>query len=424
MAHLLRRAGFGGRSIEVDLLATSASWAAVVDRVLDTAANPADTIPAAVDSRAEPYYPAWVAGVHHWMNRMATSPTPIVEKVALFWHGVLASAAYDPLPRLMVRQIATYRRLGLGDVHDLLQAMAIDPAMLVYLNGSTNVAAQPNENFGRELMELFTLGNGAFTEADVIAMSRAWTGHNLNKTTEQYEFRAQHHDNGDKTLFGITRNWDGPAALTEIVRGTRQRDCARYLAGRLWSFFAFPNPDAALLTELTDAFIAGGMNVKALLRVIFLRPEFRWQTTRHALVRSPIEWQVAAMRSVGRTSQQLNPQWWMEPLGQELYRPPNVSGWRQNGAWISSTAQWAKASFAGYVRWQSAEAGVLAETETMSATAAVAAAFKRFGIDEPSPQTTQALTAWASREIAARRTWVLPSGLIHLTLLTPDFQLA
>jgi uncharacterized protein (DUF1800 family) len=358
------------------------------------------------------------------MNRMASSPTPVVEKLALFWHGVLASSAYDPLPRLMVRQIATYRRLGTGDVHDLLQAMAVDPAMLVYLNGATNIAASPNENFGRELMELFTLGNGNFTEADVIAMSRAWTGHNLNTTTEAYVFNAGKHDNGTKTLFGISKNWNGPDAITEIVRGSRQRVCARYLAGRLWSFFAAPNPSSTLLDELTDAFIAASMNVKAFLRVIFLHPEFRTTATRQALVRSPIEWQVAAMRSVGMTSESLNPQWWMEGLGQVLYQPPNVSGWRQNGAWISSTAQWSKGSFAGYVRWRASDAGVLANTQTMTAANAVAAAFDRFGIDDPSPQTRTALTAWANREITANRRWVLPSGLIHLTLLTPDFQMA
>ena len=332
VAHLLRRAGFGGSAAQITALMAQPSWAAVVDRVLDTTANPTDSVPPAVDDRDDEWYTAWVAGVWHWMDRMATSPTPIVEKMALFWHSNLASSTENVLPRQVFRQVKTYRALGLGDVHALMQAMAIDPAMLLYLNNANNVAAEPNENFARELMELFTLGNGAFTEADVVGMARAWTGHNLAYATETYAFRPAKHDTGQKTLFGITKNWDGPAAITEIVRGSKQPVCARYLAGRIWSAFAYPNPAPALLDELRDALIAADMDMTAFLRVVFLRPEFRMASTRTALVRSPIEWMVATMRATGMDAATLHPEWWMQRLGQSLYEPPNVSGWKQNAA--------------------------------------------------------------------------------------------
>jgi len=426
VAHLLRRAGFGGTPAEIDALAARASWAEVVDAVLDTSANPADTISPAVDDTTgnNQYYPAWVAGVQYWMDRMATTPTPIVEKMALFWHGHLATSTGDVLPRLVFRQIQTWRRLGLGDVHDLMQAMAVDPAMLDYLDNDQNVAVRPNENFARELMELFTMGNGAFAESDVIAMARTWTGHGTTNGGATYLFTASKHDTGNKTLFGITRNWDGPEAITEIVRGSKQSVCARFLAAKIWSFYAAPNPAPALVDSLAASLIAGGMNIKSFLRVVFLRPEFRAPSTRTGLVRSPLEWMVATMRAMGLSAAVMHPEWWMERLGQTMYQPPNVSGWRQNGAWISSSAQWAKGSYAGNTRWKAVDAGVLAGVGTMTPAAAAQAAFDRFGIDEPAAGTRQQLEAYVAREQAARRTWAIQPNLVTLTMLSPDFQLA
>ena len=424
VVHLLRRAGFGGTPTEISALVALPSWAAVVDRVLDTSANPPDVIPAAVDDTTDEYYPAWVAAVQYWLDRMATTPTPIVEKMTLFWHGNLASSTDAALPRLLFRQIRTYRSRALGDVHDLLQAMAIDPAMLLYLNNATNVAAEPNENFARELMELFTLGNGAFTEADVVGMARAWTGYNYDRPGEQFIYRPNKHDSGPKTIFGITKDWSGPEAITEIVRGSRQATCARYLAGKVWSFFAHPAPAAALVDDLATAFISSGMDVRSLLRAVFLRPEFRLATTRTALVRSPIEWMVAAMRALRMDAATLHPEWFLEPMGQAPYQPPNVSGWKQNAAWISTSAQWTKGSFAGWARWKADDAGILAGTGSMSPAAAATATFERFGIEDPSALTRQRIEEYVAREQAARRSWAIPPNLVTLALLSPDFQLA
>ena len=420
----MRRAGFGGTTDEIDALAALPSWAAVVDQVLDTSANPPDTIPAAVDDRDDPYYPAWVASVQYWMDRMATTPTPIVEKMTLFWHGHLTSSTEGALPRLVFRQIQTWRSLALGDVHTLMQAMAIDPAMLDYLDNDQNNASEPNENFARELMELFTLGNGAFSEADVVAMARAWTGHGTADEGARYVFRPERHDSGTKTLFGITRNWDGPAAITEIVRGSQQRTCARYLAAKIWSFFAYPNPSAALVDTLANALIAGGMDIGSFLRVVFMRPEFRQASTRTALVRSPIEWLVATMRAVELPASVTHPEWWMDRLGQTMYQPPNVSGWRQNAAWISSSAQWGKGAFAAWLRWQANDRGFFAGIDTLTPAAAAQTVFDRFGIDEPSPLTRRELEAYVTREKAARRGWAIAPNLVTLAMLTPDFQLA
>ncbi len=424
VAHLLRRAGFGGRKADIDALVALPTWVAVVDRVLTTTANPADPIPVAVDDTVDLYHKPWVASVHHWMDRMATSPTPIVEKMTLFWHGHLTTSVNDVLPRLVHRQIRTYRANSLGDLHTLLQAMAVDPAMLGYLNGGSNVVKQPNENFGREVLELFTLGNGQFSESDVTAMARAWTGHNLTDDRQRYVFRPLDHDGGSKTLFGITRNWDGPATITEIVRGSRQQACARHLAGRIWAFFAYPNPSAALVDQLAAAFIASGMNIKALLRAIFLRPEFRLASTRTALVRSPVEWLVAAMRHTGMSAAEIHPEWWLERIGQRLLAPPNVAGWRGGEAWISTSSQWAKGAFVKWVRWEANTRGVLAGTAAMTPATAVSTAFAQYGIDQPSALTRQRLEQFVAGEKAGIRDWSVSVNLTALTLLSPDFQLA
>lgn len=423
VAHLLRRAGFGGRPAEIDALMTRDSWAAVVDRVLDTSANPPDVLPDAVEDREDQWYRPWVAGVWHWMNRMATSPTPIVEKMTLFWHGLFTSSVDKVKPRLVVHQVSTYRAHALGDLHDLAQAMAIDPAMLEYLDGSSNRVGKPNENFARELMELFLLGRGAYTEADVAGMARAWTGHGLDE--EQYLFYPARHDTGPKTIFGITRSWDGPDTITEIVRGSQQRTCARHIAGRLWAFLAGPVSDARVLDGLADDFVASGMQIRALVRAIFLHPEFRSPAVRTGLLRSPVEWIAATMKVCGLPASTLRPEWWIERAGQRLYTPPNMGGWKGGAGWVSTSTTWGRARWASHARWIAAEqGGVLGGVGRMTPAAAVQAGFDLFGIDDPSPVTRQALEAYVRGEQAARRQWAIQPNLIALLIMSPDFQVA
>lgn len=424
VAHLLRRSGFFSAPADVDALAGEASWADVVDAVLDPTGSPPESIPPEVAPLGVSSLEAIIAASRYWYDRMITTPTPIVERVAFFWHGILTSSVPNPSMASVFKQIQTWRRLGLGDIGELMQAMAIDPAMLDYLDNADNVKAAPNENFARELMELFTMGNGTFTEADVVAMARAWTGHNLRYATETYLFRPAQHDTGQKTLFGITRNWDGPDTIDEIVRGSKQPVCARYLAGRIWSAFAYPNPAPTLLDELAAALIAADMDMTAFLRVVFTRPEFRLASTRTALVRSPVEWEVALMRSTGLGLSDLPLASYQQRLGQVLYLPPNVSGWRQNRAWISSSAMWAKGQIVGAAREALDVKGTFDDLAPLSAAAAVSEVLDRFGIDDPASATRTHLEAFVTSERSAGRGATMPPTLAALVALTPDFQLA
>ncbi|MGN6693467.1 MAG: DUF1800 family protein, partial [Aquihabitans sp.] len=147
-------------------------------------------------------------------------------------------------------------------------------------------------------------------------------------------------------------------------------------------------------------------------------------TTRTALVRSPIEFMVATMRALGMNAATLHPEWWLEGMGQNPYQPPNVSGWKQNGAWISTSAQWAKGEFAGWARWKANDAGIFLGAGSLTPAEAASAAFERFGIEDPSPLTRQRIEEYVAREKAAKRTWTIPPNLVTLTLLSPDFQLA
>ena len=164
--------------------------------------------------------------------------------------------------------------------------------------------------------------------------------------------------------------------------------------------------------------------MKAFLKLVFLRPEFRLASTRIALVRSPIEWEVAILRATGLPVEQLGIEKYQQRLGQVLYRPPNVSGWRQNRAWISSSATWAKGEISAILRARLQAAGTVAAWNSLSVADAVGAALDRFGIDAPSSATRTRLESYLSGERSAGRASTASAGLAALVTLTPDFQLS
>lgn len=421
VAHLLRRAGFGGSPAEVAAF-EALDLPTIVDRLLDVSSAPALPAPASLGNPDVNNWEQWVAMTHAWLDRMATAPVPLVEKMTLFWHGHFCSSV-DKVSSTtaMWNQNQLFRTAGLGRFSELAKAVALDPAMLRYLDNHRNVVGAPNENFARESMELFTLGVNQYTQDDVVAVARAWTGHGLEK--DAYKFTASRHDNGQKTIFGMARNWDGPAVLDEIVLGTKRDVSARFVVAKLWSFFAYPNPEPAVVDALSAAYLAAGSNIAAALRVLFLREEFYGPKAIRGLVRTPIEYVVATMRSLGFNSALAHPEWYLEAMGQRPFAPPNVSGWRSNAYWVSTSAQWAKADFAGYVRWEAQKRGYLAGTDKLAPRDAVLHALRSFGIDAPSVWTVGAMEGWLREERRTTR-WAEQPNLIMLSLLSPDMQLA
>jgi uncharacterized protein (DUF1800 family) len=447
-AHLLRRVGFGGTTAEIDALTGLTREAAVAD-VLDFSAAPVVVEPPGLDDDNQ-----WWAhsnAIDWWVHRMADTPKPLQEKLALFWHGHFCSGQETVGDmRDMFTQNQLFRPagpgnsggLGLGAFRDLLWQMSIGGAMLVYLNNDTNVRGAEQENFARELMELFTLGVGNFTEADVVAMAKAWTGHNTvgwngSEYDATYLFRSNRHDTSDKTLFGITRNWDAPETIDELVTGSRQAATAQFLAITAYQFFTAEIPPASTVQQLVDAFVASGMSVRALVEAVLLHDDFWSAQARYALVRSPVEFVVATLK---RTGMRFEPnsargRGFLEPMGQTPFEPPNVAGWGLNGYWLSTATAWARGNFASWMRWQVGDEPdqlpILPELATgsngrvaLSAPAAITLLFDVLGIVEPSAATRTRLEAWYSAANTPSNGWSIRGNALMLGLLTPDFQLA
>lgn len=421
-AHLLRRTGFAGTKKQIAQLA-KLDLAAAVDHVLDVSLNPPVVDPPELTDETKSEYDRWVAVNAYWLDRMRTIPSPIQEKMALFWHGHLCSSQEKIFNMgFMWAQNQLFRSAGMGSFHDLCEQMAIQPAMLLYLDNYLNVEGVPQENFARESMELFTLGVGQYTQDDVVSGARAWTGHGLNGHGTAYQFHSSLHDNGSKMFFGHAKNWNGPGILTEILGGAKRPIAAAFIASKLWSFLAYPAPDASLVSDLAAAFMAADLDVTALLRAILLRPEFFSTLAEQGLVRSPVEYVVAAMKYSHLGPAVVHPEWWLFGMGQAPFYPPNVSGWRQNRYWISSSAYWARAGFARYLTWSALDAGLLEGTGSLPVATAVDRAFSTFGIDKPSATTRASLEAFVTAERAVHG-WAEQPNLITLTLLSPDFQL-
>jgi uncharacterized protein (DUF1800 family) len=424
VAHLLRRAGFGGTAKTVSALVKQ-PWPDIVDTVLNVSANPPVVKPPELSDPHASEWDRWVAVTQWWFERMRTVPAPIQEKMVLFWHGHFCSSQ-DKVFRMdhMWDQNQLFRTAGLGDFENLAQRMAIQPAMLIYLDNYLNVLGVQQENFARELMELFTLSVGNYSQDDVVASARAWTGYGLTDDLSVYRFRNDLHDKGKKTFMGVRQNWSGPDILHQLLSGAATRQiAARFIAKKLWSFFAYPDPDSALLDSLQAAFLGVNLDITAMLRIIFNRPEFLSPAARGALVRSPIEFVAASLVYTGVPARLAHPEWWVDAMGQAPFYPPDVSGWKQNAYWISSSSYWARAGYVRYLTWLAQDRRILAGTDRLTPAAAVTKAFDTFNIDSPSATTRAALEAWITAERAAHG-WAEQPNLITLSMLTPEFQLA
>jgi uncharacterized protein (DUF1800 family) len=429
IAHLLRRAGFGGTATEIAALATQ-PLETTVDALLDFSTAPADVEPPFLTDASLGDWEKLFRLQAWWLDRMCTTSTPLQEKLTLFWHGHFATSNEKVNDaRLMYLQNALFRSSASGSFRNLVQQMSLQPAMLIWLDNDPNEKGRPNENFARELMELFLLGVNQYTQDDVVASARAWTGHNtLDADRTQYHFYASRHDTGDKTFMGVTRNWDGPEIVDFLLRDdpARKRVAARFIATKVWSFFAAPKPSTAVVDAISNEFYDNDLDVRALVRAVFLHPEFMAPASRQGLVRAPSEWVVACMRALNFTAVDSNPQWWMGDMGQTLFEPPNVSGWRQNAFWLTTSRVWARANWARYVTWHANEAGILSDTRNLAPADAVQRAFDLFGIDTPSAETRARLVSWHTAQRAdsvAWRDWRF-INLVTLVMLCPEMNLA
>lgn len=279
-----------------------------------------------------------------WLREMVATPSPLTERMTLFWHNHFVSA--QPKVRytqLMYRQNVLLRRHALGRFDELLHAAAKDPAMLIYLDSATNRRGSPNENFAREVMELFTLGEGRYSEDDIKQAARAFTGWSIDLDTGDYLFRRPLHDDGEKNVFGRTGNFDGDAVLDIILA---QPASAEFIVRKLWREFVSPQPDEARVKVIAAQFRAGGWNIAQPVRALLLQPEVVARDEDNALVKSPAELVVGLVRqSGGELTQPVAAAVALAGMGQNLFSPPNVRGWPGGEAWINTNTLLARKQF-------------------------------------------------------------------------------
>ena len=270
-----------------------------------------------------------------WMTEMLTTPSPLTEKMVLFWHNHFVSSLQKVRsPVLMYRQHLVLRKHALGYFGDLLHDVSKDAAMVIYLDNASNRKAQPNENFAREVMELFTLGEGNYGESDIKEAARAFTGWSIDADSGEFVARPLIHDDGIKTVLGRSGNFDGDAVLDILLA---QPPTAEFIVAKLWREFVSPVPEPAEVKRIARMFRDNRYNIQVALRALLTSDAFYAPQNRAALIKSPVDLIVGTLRQFRFETGEVTPLVLASrQLGQDLFAPPNVKGWPGGDAWINS----------------------------------------------------------------------------------------
>jgi uncharacterized protein (DUF1800 family) len=477
LEHLLRRAGFGARPDELDMYGGMS-----IDAAVDTLLNYED-IADDVDSRiGQPGYVGMtIAGqfspqtnITHarqrWLFRMVHSDHPLQEKMTLFWHNhfatgynkiagalgttegaryLAAKASEDP--GKVAGQIEMFRANALGNFRDILLNIAKDTAMLVWLDGRTNTKAKPQENFGREVMELFTMGVGHYTEPDVYAAARVFSGWNLQRPgavtdgSQHYEFGyvAAQHETTPKTFsFPIYADGNNTIPTRSAADGMQDGidlinalagnpNTARYLAAKLWRFFVseFKDPDPGFVDRVASVYLSSRFDMKAVMREVLLSSQFWDPSTYFARYSWPVEFVIRALKDVGwrgfSVNDALAP---MSNMGMVLYEPPDVSGWRTGQEWFSTGAMLSRMNFAAQLA-NNQKVNLMNAAKPFGKTPdslmshvldEVAAAPLDSSVSNELMAYLRATGTWTGNDAQVQ---AKTSGLVHLIAGSPEYQL-
>ncbi|GAB3809981.1 DUF1800 domain-containing protein [Spirosoma humi] len=281
-----------------------------------------------------------------WLDRMASGKASLREKMALFWHGHFACRTQGRNPLFMQQYANTIRQHALGRFGDLLMAVSKEPAMLQFLNNQQNRRNAPNENFAREVMELFTLGRGNYSEYDIKDAARAFTGWQFTPEG-RFVFRKQVHDEGDKTIFGKTGLFTGDDVIAMLLENTQT---ARFITAKIYRFFVNETEDKKQVDALAEQFYKSGYDIGDLMETIFTADWFYDPKNRGAHIKSPVELLVGLRHTLGIQFEQPQSQIFVQrTLGQVLFYPPNVAGWPGGKNWIDSSSLLFRMQLPNYV---------------------------------------------------------------------------
>ena len=373
-AHLLNRAGFGGTPAEIDA-AYGKGLDAVVRDLVDVSDDFADVPPPAwarprnirkirTEMRSKKSSPKErkerkrefhdMEGENildlrrWWLERMLTSPAPLLEKMTLFWHGHFATSVQKVRDGYwMWLQNDTLRRNALGNFATLTKKLSRDPAMMIYLDLQKSQKEHPNENWARELMELFTIGIGNYTEQDIRESARAFTGYRVNLRTQQFRFAPFQHDVSSKTFMDRTGPLDGDDIIDTLFE---KPACAQFIGRKIWRYFVEDEPSPQIVDALADRIRAHNYEIRPVLREIFSSSEFYSEQVIRSQIKSPVQFliQIAKLLEVPLPTPNIA-QNSMRQMGQILFAPPSVKGWDGGRAWINTSTLLFRYNFANYL---------------------------------------------------------------------------
>lgn len=387
-----------------------------------------------------------------WFGRMLTTQASLREKMTLFWHDHFATSIQKvKQPVLLMMQNDLFRQNALGSFKDLTQSILLDPAMLLYLDAQNSKKGKPNENFAREVMELFTLGEGNYTEQDVREAARAFTGYQLDLSNGTVAHRKSQWDSSDKTIFGKTGPFDGKATIDLIFE---KNEPATFMAKKLWEFFVYEKPSSAALAALAEVFKKGDYQVAPLLREIFLSKEFYSEATIRSEIKCPVQYLVSLLKQLEINTPPIGfPITGQAQLGQVLFMPPNVAGWDWGQAWINTNTLLTRYNLAGFLtKGSGSEDKLIADEKTkvprMAMTKNMGRAWKGPDYEEIAPRALRevphdlvdslifrffqspvpeaarkSFIEYASSKKGAVFTNTETAELCHLMLSTPYYQL-
>ena len=448
LAHLMRRAGVGATQDELGTLAER-PYEAVVEDLLHP-----ERFPEPDDDVLYRYYPQMAApdttgaSAGRWVYRMVNTERPLEEKMALFWHHVFATAWFKGEHMLSMNdQIDLFRRIGMTNMREILLEVSMNPAMINWLDNSENRKGEPNENYGRELLELFSMGIGAYDETDVKMAGRAFTGWTFEQPIPLYPhgayparfvYRPEDHDDSEKTFLGETGPFNGEDVIDIIVR---QEATARFIARHLYNFFVADEPQVAAwsvqepndpeaIETLATVFLEREGDLRAVMRTL-LNADF-FKQARFAKVKSPAEF-VAGVLKLSGTLQDATPlmgtlQTAMGAMGQKLLDPPSVEGWHTGKEWIDGGTLMERVNFAvqqvgdPQAPGTRALAGRLANGDAPAAEVLVEGCLEAAGPLEASTETRETLLAGATTGSGAHDERV--ARMLTLVVAAPEYQFA
>src|ERR1700731_3785182 len=345
-AHLLVRAGFGGAPSEIQnfrALGPEKAVTSLINAPIDNYPPPTwatpddqDELRAQIQEAATPEEKQMMRKLqqekfnsemkdlsHWWLTRMVGTPSPLLEKMTLFWHGHFATSGQKVRPAYkMWLQNETFRQNALGNFRALVKAVSRDPAMMIWLDVAQSKKEYPNENFGREVMELFTLGEGHYTESDVKEAARAFTGYRIDQPEQSFRFAQQQFDSGLKNFMGKTGPWNGDQIVDIIVS---QPQCARLIGAKIWKFFAYDVPEPNLVDALASELRNGHYELRPFMKHLFSSEEFYSSQSRDSQIKSPVQLLVQALRTLPIPLPDSSVlEFALRQMGQVPFFPPNV----------------------------------------------------------------------------------------------------